>query len=114
MKKWLYHSGVETDSLSKERVEELLEGELDEEVKGVLNIRQELSKTSIKKYEAMDRALGRDGRIRGLFQFYGANRTGRWAGRLVQVKNGEWRFSGATGKSMRHLRRGCLMYPWNT
>lgn len=57
------------------------------DVKRVLEIRQELSKTSVKKYEAMVNAKGTDGRVRGLLQFYGANRTGRWAGRLVQVQN---------------------------
>ena len=56
-------------------------------MKKVLEIRQELSKTSTKKYVAMREALGNDGRVRGLLQFYGANRTGRWAGRLVQVQN---------------------------
>ena len=53
----------------------------------VLKIRQEMAKTSIKKYQAMEQAVCTDGRIRGLLQFYGANRTGRWAGRLVQVQN---------------------------
>ena len=58
-----------------------------EKVKRMLEIRQELSKTSTKKYVAMNNAVGGDGRVRGLLQFYGANRTGRWAGRLVQVQN---------------------------
>src|SRR5690606_1671274 len=56
-------------------------------IKRVLEIRQELSKTSVKKYQAMVEARCEDGRVRGLLQFYGANRTGRWAGRLVQVQN---------------------------
>jgi DNA polymerase len=60
---------------------------LGKDAKRVLEIRQALSKTSIRKYETMEKALCRDGRIMGLFQFYGANRTGRWAGRLVQVQN---------------------------
>ncbi|MPQ44599.1 hypothetical protein [Clostridium tarantellae] len=65
----------------------LLEEVEDEEVKVMLQLRQELSKTSVRKYEAMERAICEDNRIRGLLQFYGASRTGRWAGRLVQVQN---------------------------
>jgi DNA polymerase len=57
------------------------------EVRRVLELRQDMSKTSVKKYEAMERAMCKDERIRGLLQYYGANRTGRWAGRLVQVHN---------------------------
>lgn len=88
LKKWLYdNEGLKADSLNKEAVEELLEQENSARAKRVLSLRQELSKTSIKKYEAMKRAMCSDGRVRGLFQFYGANRTGRWAGRLVQVQN---------------------------
>lgn len=88
MKKWLFETeGLEIETLSKERVETLLNEVTKDDVKRVLKLRQELSKTSIKKYEAMERALGKDSRIRGLLQFYGANRTGRWAGRLVQVQN---------------------------
>lgn len=88
MKKWLLEAeGLEIDTLSKETVSTLLNEVTNEDVKRALELRQELSKTSIKKYEAMDRALCKDKRIRGLLQFYGANRTGRWAGRLVQVQN---------------------------
>lgn len=88
IKKWLFEKGgIEAQSLSKERVLELLQETSEESIKRVLEIRQELSKTSIKKYEAMERALCRDERLRGLLQFYGASRTGRWAGRLVQVQN---------------------------
>jgi DNA polymerase len=84
MKKWLFEAqGLEVESLSKENVKALAEEAENEQVKRVLQLRQELSKTSIKKYEAMERARCRDSRIRGLFQFYGASRTGRWAGRLV-------------------------------
>lgn len=88
MKEWLFNmEGLEIESLSKEDVDKLLEEVENVKVKRALELRQELSKTSIKKYEAMERALCKDNRIRGLFQFYGANRTGRWAGRLVQVQN---------------------------
>jgi DNA polymerase len=88
MKKWLSEAqGLEVDSLSKENVKALAEEAENEQVKRALQLRQELSKTSIKKYEAMERARCRNSRIRGLFQFYGASRTGRWAGRLVQVQN---------------------------
>lgn len=88
LKKWLEkETGEEISSLAKEQVAAILP-ELDsEKAKKMLEIRQELSKTSIKKYVAMQNAVGEDGRVRGLLQFYGANRTGRWAGRLVQVHN---------------------------
>lgn len=84
--KWLAEQGIEVDNLQKETVSNLLD-DVDGPVKRVLEIRQELSKTSVKKYQAMDAAVCEDGRVRGLLQFYGANRTGRWAGRLVQVQN---------------------------
>lgn len=84
---WLEDHGLRLDNLQKATVEETLAGELAEDVRRVLEIRQQLGKTSIKKYVAMDTAMGEDGRIRGLTQFYGANRTGRWAGRLVQMQN---------------------------
>lgn len=84
--KWLAEKGIETENLQKETVTNLVK-ETDGEVKRVLEIRQELSKTSVKKYQAMKEAVCSDGRVRGLLQFYGANRTGRWAGRLVQVQN---------------------------
>ena len=88
MKKWLIEAGgIDIETLSKESVENLLKEATNEKVKRVLQLRMELSKTSIKKYEAMNRALCKDNRIRGLFKFYGASRTGRWAGRLVQVQN---------------------------
>ncbi|WP_050638861.1 MULTISPECIES: DNA polymerase [Clostridia] len=75
--------------IRKETVEEMLQrrDELPAKVERVLEIRQQLGKTSVKKYVAMDTAKGNDGRVRGLTQFYGANRTGRWAGRLVQLQN---------------------------
>lgn len=88
VKKWLRdNEGIDIESLSREGVTEMLEKNLGDKTRRLLEIRQEISKNSIKKYKAMERALCRDGRIRGLFQFYGANRTGRWAGRLVQVQN---------------------------
>lgn len=77
----------EIADLRKETVSKLIETTEQETVKRVLELRQELTKTSIKKYNAMQEAMGTDGRVRGLLQFYGANRTGRWAGRLVQVQN---------------------------
>ena len=84
---WLSDHGVDTPNLQKETVKELLKCDLSDDVRRVLGIRQQLGKTSIKKYVAMETALCRDERIRGLAQFYGANRTGRWAGRLVQLQN---------------------------
>ena len=84
--KWLKDKGINAENLQKETVKNLI-GETEGNVKRVLEIRQELSKTSTKKYVAMKDALCEDGRVRGLLQFYGANRTGRWAGRLVQVQN---------------------------
>lgn len=84
---WLEDNGVLVENLQKATVAELLEGELPDTVRRVLEIRQQLGKTSIKKYEAMDTAKCKDDRIRGLTQYYGANRTGRWAGRMVQMQN---------------------------
>ncbi|MGL5649427.1 MAG: hypothetical protein ACRDDY_16415, partial [Clostridium sp.] len=87
LKEWLEEKGLKTSSLAKDNVSKLLKKVSDEEIKEVLGLRLEISKTSVKKYEAMKRSVCKDGRIRGLFRFYGANRTGRWAGRLVQVQN---------------------------
>lgn len=84
--KWLSSKGIEVKNLQKETVNNLVET-TEGDVKRALEIRLELSKTSVKKYQAMFEAVGEDGRVRGLLQFYGANRTGRWAGRLVQVQN---------------------------
>ncbi|MGI6198532.1 MAG: DNA polymerase [Candidatus Cloacimonadaceae bacterium] len=86
LKEWLTSKGIVTESLDKKAVRELL-GEATGEVKEVLETRQELSKSSIKKYEAMRDCVCKDGRARGLLQFYGANRTGRFSGRLIQVQN---------------------------
>ena len=86
---WLRGQGTELPGLRKETVSETLDNpeNLPEEVKTVLEIRQQLGKTSIKKYEAMKAACCTDERVRGLTQYYGANRTGRWAGRMVQMQN---------------------------
>lgn len=85
---WLAANGVELPNLQKATVlEALAQDHLPENAKRMLEIRQQLGKTSIKKYEAMDTAKGADGRVRGLTQYYGANRTGRWAGRMVQMQN---------------------------
>lgn len=86
LKEWLQRQGVKTDSLSKASVAQLLETTTGT-VHQVLSLRQLLSKSSVKKYQAMQKAMCQDGRVHGLLQFYGANRTGRWAGRLVQVQN---------------------------
>lgn len=88
LKKWLSEKvGYEVISLTKDSIPKLLEAAEDENVKRVLELRTLMAKTSIKKYQAMENARCDDGRVRGLLQFYGANRTGRWAGRLVQVQN---------------------------
>lgn len=88
LKKWLGERvGHEVTSLTKDSIPGLLEEAKDDNVKRVLELRQLMAKTSIKKYEAMEKSRCEDGRVRGLLQFYGANRTGRWAGRLVQVQN---------------------------
>lgn len=88
LKKWLSEEiGEEVEDLKKETVSGLIKTVDDRRAKRVLEIRRELSKTSVKKYLAMKTVACEDGRVRGLLQFYGANRTGRWAGRLVQVHN---------------------------
>lgn len=86
--KWVQSQGVDTDNLRKDTVSKLLGDNISDKVREVLELRQELAKASIAKYEKMDgcMCLG-DDRVRGLLQVYGANRTGRWAGRLVQVQN---------------------------
>nr|DAE73343.1 MAG TPA: DNA polymerase I [Caudoviricetes sp.] len=84
---WIHDNGVEMDNLQKVTVTEKLSNDLPNDVRRALEIRQQLGKTSIKKYVAMDTAKGKDDRVRGLTQYYGANRTGRWAGRLVQMQN---------------------------
>lgn len=86
MKEWLAENGMETESLGKQAVKELLETAPPELAK-VLSLRQQLAKSSVKKYDAMLSSHCIDDRIRGMFQFYGANRSGRFSGRLVQLQN---------------------------
>nr|DAY94634.1 MAG TPA: DNA polymerase I [Caudoviricetes sp.] len=86
MKEWLTKHGLEVDSLDKKSVKELLKT-APPELAEVLELRRQLAKSSVKKYQAMQNAVCTDGRARGMFQFYGANRSGRWAGRLIQLQN---------------------------
>lgn len=86
MKIWLSDNGLETDTLGKKAVAEMLKT-APPELSEALSLRQQLAKSSVKKYQAMRNAVCSDGRARGMFQFYGANRTGRWAGRLIQMQN---------------------------
>ena len=86
MKQWLSDNGLEVDSLGKKEVAEMLKT-APAELQKVLLLRQQLAKSSVKKYQAMEKAVCADGRARGMFQFYGANRTGRWAGRIIQMQN---------------------------
>ena len=86
MKQWLLENGVETDSLDKKAVAAMLEG-APEPLKTVLTLRQQLAKSSVKKYQAMENAVCADSRAHGMFAFYGANRTGRYSGRIIQLQN---------------------------
>ena len=86
MKEWLTKHGLEVGSLDKKAVKELLKT-APPELAEVLELRRQLAKSSVKKYQAMQNAVCTDGRARGMFQFYGANRSGRWAGRLIQLQN---------------------------
>lgn len=86
MKQWLADNGLETDTLGKKAVAKLLKT-APPQLQKVLTLRQQLAKSSVKKYQAMETAVCADGRARGMFQFYGANRTGRWAGRIIQMQN---------------------------
>lgn len=86
MKQWLSENGVETESLGKKDVAGLIK-ETDGEVTEALKLRLQLAKSSVKKYKAMQNAVCKDGRAHGMFQFYGANRSGRWVGRLIQLQN---------------------------
>lgn len=86
MKQWLINNGLEIDSLGKKQVIELLK-DAPPQLRDVLLLRQQLAKSSVKKYLAMKNAVCADNRVRGMFQFYGANRSGRWAGRNVQLQN---------------------------
>ena len=86
MKQWLSDNGIETDSLDKKAVAELLK-EAPDNLADVLTLRQQLAKSSVRKYQAMEKTVCNDGRARGMFQFYGANRTGRFSGRNIQLQN---------------------------
>ena len=86
MKQWLSDNGIKTDSLDKKTVSKLLKS-APKNLADVLTIRQQIAKSSVRKYQAMKNAVCADNRARGMFQFYGANRTGRWAGRLIQMQN---------------------------
>lgn len=86
MQQWLKENGVELDSLGKKEIEAELEG-IPEPMRSVLLLRQQLAMSAVKKYQAMDTAACSDGRCRGMFQFYGANRSGRFSGRIIQLQN---------------------------
>lgn len=86
MKQWLAENGLETDTLGKKAVAELIKT-APESLREVLSLRQQLARSSVKKYTAMENAVCSDGRAHGMFQFYGANRTGRFSGRLIQLQN---------------------------
>lgn len=86
MKAWLHEHGIEVDSLDKKAVNDLM-NDVPKEIAKVLSLRQQLAKSSVKKYQAMQNSACKDHRARGMFQFYGANRTGRWSGRLIQLQN---------------------------
>ena len=87
LKEWLAKHGVEADALDKKAVKELIRNSDNQTVQTALMLRQQLAKSSVKKSQAMQNAVCRDGRAHGMFQFYGANRSGRWAGRLIQLQN---------------------------
>ena len=86
LKLWLKQNGISMNSLGKKEVADAINKE-SSTITNVLKLRQQLSKSSVKKYQAMQNAVCNDGRCRGMFQFYGANRTGRWAGRIIQLQN---------------------------
>ena len=86
MKEWLSENGIEAESLGKKDVKNMIP-ETNGDIKEALTLRLQLAKSSVKKYQAMQNAVCNDGRAHGMFQFYGANRSGRWAGRLIQLQN---------------------------
>ena len=104
---WLGENGVEADSLGKKNVKKMLE-DADGEVKDALLLRQQLAKSSVKKYQAMEAAACMDSRIRGCFVFYGANRTGRFSGRLVQLQNLPQNHLSDLGEARELVRQGNL------
>ena len=107
MKAWLGEQGVETDSLSKASVLEMLD-KAEGTVELALSLRQELAKSSVKKFAAMQSAVCADHRVRGLFQFYAANRTGRWGGRLLQPQNLPSTKLTDIGTARQLIRTGCF------
>ena len=107
MKAWLGEQGVVTDSLSKASVLEMLD-KAEGTVELALSLRQELAKSSVKKYAAMQTAVCADHRVRGLFQFYAANRTGRWGGRLLQPQNLPSTKLTDIGTARQLIRSGCF------
>ena len=105
MKAWLAENGIETETLGKKAVAELMKN-APESLAQVLALRQQLAKSSVKKYQAMENAVCDDGRVRGMFQFYGANRTGRWAGRIVQLQNLPQNHMGDLAEARELVRQG--------
>ena len=105
MKAWLAENGIETETLGKKAVAELMKN-APERLAQVLALRQQLAKSSVKKYQAMENAVCDDGRVRGMFQFYGANRTGRWAGRIVQLQNLPQNHMGDLAEARELVRQG--------
>ena len=105
MKAWLAENGMETETLGKKAVSELMKN-APESLAQVLALRQQLAKSSVKKYQAMENAVCDDGRVRGMFQFYGANRTGRWAGRIVQLQNLPQNHMGDLAEARELVRQG--------
>lgn len=87
LKEWLSGQGIPTDTVGKEAVEDLLKQDLPKDVRRVLELRLQTGKTSAKKYQAMATAVCADGRLHGMFRFYGASRTGRFSGSIVQLQN---------------------------
>lgn len=104
---WLGENGVEAESLGKKDVKKML-AEADGDVKDALLLRQQLAKSSVKKYQAMEAAACSDSRIRGCFMFYGANRTGRFSGRLVQLQNLPQNHLSDLGEARELVRQGNL------
>ena len=86
LKTWLSENGLEAESLGKKDVAKLIQN-TDGDIRQALKLRLQIAKSSVKKYQAMENAVCRDGRAHGMFQFYGASRSGRWAGRLIQLQN---------------------------
>ena len=91
LKSWLECRGIEIESLGKKDVAAMItdldKNSCDQEAIDMLRLRLQMAKSSVKKYQAAERCVCADGRARGMFQFYGANRSGRWAGRLIQLQN---------------------------